>query len=73
MFGPGRNLHAYIARMTKLKAISDRFDTVYPSHGPIPISSNILNGLMIGVTKVLNNEIEGKKSNVVTFLLRCMM
>ncbi|MHB8065381.1 MAG: MBL fold metallo-hydrolase [Ruminiclostridium sp.] len=62
MFGPGRNIQAYIISMTKLAAISDRFDTVYPSHGPIPISSDILDGLIIGARRVLNNEIEGTKA-----------
>ena len=61
MFGPGRNIHAYIASMTKLYGISHQFDTVYPSHGSIPISSNILKGLIMGAKKVLNKEIEGKK------------
>ena len=36
-------------------------DTVYPSHGPIPISSDILDGLIIGAKRVLNREIEGMK------------
>ncbi len=62
MFGPGRNIQAYITSMTKLAAISGRFDTVYPSHGPIPISSDILDGLIIGARRVLNNEIEGTKA-----------
>lgn len=62
MFGQGRNIQAYIASMTKLAAISDLFDTVYPSHGPIPISSDILDGLIIGAKRILNNEIEGTKA-----------
>ena len=62
MFGPGRNIHAYIESMTKLAAISDRFDTVYASHGSIPISSCIVNELIIGAKRVLNSEIEGKKA-----------
>jgi hydroxyacylglutathione hydrolase len=62
MFGPGRNIKAYIASMIKLAVISNRFDTVYPSHGPIPISSDILDGLIIGAKRVLNREIEGMKA-----------
>lgn len=62
MFGPGRNMPAYIASMTKLVGISKRFDTVYPSHGAIPISSDLLEGLIEGAKQVLNNEIEGTKA-----------
>jgi glyoxylase-like metal-dependent hydrolase (beta-lactamase superfamily II) len=48
MFGPGRNLDAYIESMEKLYGIRDRFDTVYPSHGPFPVSADILGGLISG-------------------------
>lgn len=58
MFGPGRNIKAYIASMIKLDAISNRFDTVYPSHGPIPVSSDILGGLIIGAKRILNGEFQ---------------
>jgi glyoxylase-like metal-dependent hydrolase (beta-lactamase superfamily II) len=62
MFGPGRNLKAYIASMIKLAAISKQFDAVYPSHGPIPVSRDILDGLILGAKRVLNGEIEGVKA-----------
>jgi len=61
MFGPGRNIKAYIASMTKLAAITSRFDIVYPAHGPIPISSNIIDKLVVGAKRVLNRELEGIK------------
>lgn len=62
MFGPGRNIKAYIESMMKLDAMSNRFDIVYPSHGPIPVNSHILGGLIIGAKRILNREIEGMKA-----------
>jgi hydroxyacylglutathione hydrolase len=64
MFGQGRNIHAYIASMLKLAGIRDRFDTVYPSHGPIPVSSDILDGLIHGARRILSKEIEGTESPI---------
>jgi glyoxylase-like metal-dependent hydrolase (beta-lactamase superfamily II) len=61
MFGPGRNMQAYITSMTKLRTLSGRFDTVYPSHGPFPVRGDIIPALVAGAKKVLRGEVEGKK------------
>lgn len=62
MFGPGRNLQAYIASMQKLIAMKSRFDTVYSCHGPFPVGADVLDELLVGARKVLSGEIEGKET-----------
>lgn len=62
MFGTGRNIRAYLASMKKLAAIKDRFDTVYPSHGPIPLKSDILEGLIAGAAKILQGQVLGSQA-----------
>ncbi len=52
MFGNIRNIHAYIASMSKLKTLSGCFGTVYPSHGPFPLSAEIIGELLEGATRV---------------------
>jgi len=38
MFGPARNLTAYLASLEKLIKLQGAFDVIYPSHGTFPIS-----------------------------------
>jgi len=49
LFGPGRNLNAYQASLKKLQDVRCAFDTVLPSHGPLPIPSDILDDLEEGM------------------------
>jgi len=61
MFGEGRDIRAYIASMTKLSSLSEHFDLIYPSHGALPVKSDIIEKLIIGATKIMNKEVEGTK------------
>lgn len=62
MFGPGRNMNAYIESMIKLLTLSSQFDIVYAAHGPIPVKSDILVELINGARRILKGEIIGIKS-----------
>lgn len=62
MFGPGRNIEAYIVSMEKLYEMRERFDTVYPSHGPFPVEVGILSELINGANRVKKGEIEGTEA-----------
>ena len=62
MFGPGRNLPAYLASMEKLLQRNSEFDTVYPSHGPIPVDASIIPQLIAGGTDLLNQNLAGTAS-----------
>ena len=63
MFGPGRNINAYIHSMKKLSDINirGRFDTVYPSHGPFPVNADIMDALISGADDVRGGKISGTK------------
>ena len=61
MFNPGRDINAYIHSMKKLAIIRAEFDSVYPSHGPFPIGSDIIDELIVGAEQIRDGKIEGKK------------
>ena len=61
MFGPGRNLPAYIESMKKLDAMRGRYDLVYPSHGEVPVSAELLPALVEGAEKLMSGQLAGIK------------
>ena len=48
LFGPGRNLDAYILSLEKLEGLRGLFDTVLPSHGELPVPAGLLPALIRG-------------------------
>jgi len=61
MFGEHRSVPAYIASLKKLEAWITQFDVVYPSHGPFPVKSDIIPGLIAGAEKLLAGELEAEE------------
>ena len=59
MFGRFRNMEAYIPSMKKLQACADRFDSIYPSHGSIPVSPDLIPELIRCAGEVLAGRAEG--------------
>ena len=64
MFGVQREMHAYRASMQKLMGITDRFDVVYPSHGTLEVSPDLIGQLYEASSKVLEGQIEGRAGEV---------
>jgi len=58
MFGVQREMHAYILSLKKLEKYSDRFDTIYPSHGTFPVSPDLIPLLYENAGRVLAGEVE---------------
>ena len=56
MFGPMRNLPAYLHSMERLEDYMDAFDTVYPSHHDFPIPSSIIPTLRAAGERLLRGE-----------------
>ncbi len=57
MFGEGRDLPEYIKSLEKLASLRDSFGVIYPSHGPLPLETDILDDLIEGAKLLLNNEL----------------
>lgn len=58
MFGVQRELHAYIQSLKKLETFRDRFDTIYPSHGTIPVTPDLISKLHQSALSILAGEAE---------------
>lgn len=67
LFGPMRDIRAYVLGLKRLEKWSGRFDIIYPSHGSFPVSSSLINKLEDGALRVMRHEIEGNKVNVFGF------
>ena len=64
MFGEGRNLDAYIASIKRLIALSDRFDKIYPAHGPLPLGAAILDKVLTAAKKLRAGELRGEEPDI---------
>lgn len=60
MFGKMRSVHAYIHSLEKLSGMSESFDVIYPSHGPFPLGTNLIESLIAGAEKLLRGELEAQ-------------
>ena len=60
MFGKFRNMETYIPSMKKLLDYTGRFDSVYPSHGSIPVSPSLISELIRCAEAVRAGSAEGK-------------
>jgi len=59
MFGKFRNLRKFAPSMKKLMAYTDRFDTVYPSHGTFPVEPSLIPVLAEYAEAILAGNAEG--------------
>ena len=64
LFGPMREINAYISSLERLNSIKSRFDTIYPSHGTPELNPSFIDILLSGVRKVKNKEINYKQINL---------
>jgi len=59
MFGPQRNMTAYIASLNKLDKRTG-FDYIYPSHAKEKVSRDVIPQLIEGAEKIMSGEIKGE-------------
>jgi len=59
MFGRFRNLKEYVPSMKKLLKYTDRFDSIFPSHGSIPVGPDIIPKLIKDAEQILAGKAEG--------------
>ncbi len=60
MFGPQREMHAYVHCLDKAYAMKDQYSEIWPSHGTLPVSAEIIPVLKDGALKILSGELEAE-------------
>jgi glyoxylase-like metal-dependent hydrolase (beta-lactamase superfamily II) len=64
MFGPYRDLQAYIAGLEHLSAYKDAYDEIWPSHAELPLKQDVIEPLISGAEQILSGALEGRKETV---------
>lgn len=62
MFGPLREMRAYIGSLKRLEKMTSRFDNIWPSHGTLPVKPELIKSLYEGAEKVLAGEVKGEEA-----------
>ena len=62
LFGPQRELEAYLYSLKKIERLETRFDFVYPSHSQFPAAENTVKRLIAGVERILRGEVSSTPS-----------
>ena len=59
MFGPHRDMHAYIESLHKLEGRISGFDEIWPSHADIPVTTDTIRLLADGAEAILAGNVQG--------------
>ena len=57
MFGAGRNMPAFQCSLKRMMAMSDTFDTIWPSHSNYPLAPDIIPGILQGTQDLLDGKL----------------
>lgn len=60
MFGPHREIHAYVKGLERLKGSVGRFDEIYPSHGTLPVKPEMIDQLIVEANKIIAGDYEAQ-------------
>ena len=64
MFGPMRELHAYVRSLERLEAMAGEFDEIYPSHGSCPVGPELIPELIAAAKRIIAGELSGESISV---------
>ena len=64
MFGPFRDMKAYVRSLEHLSAWRGRFDEIWPSHGSLPVYPELIDRLHDGAQAILAGTVAGTPENV---------
>ena len=64
MFGVQREMHAYRQSMEKLMWMTELFDKVYPSHGTLEVSTDLIEELYDASGQLLEGKLEGRAADL---------
>lgn len=62
LFGSQREINAYKISLMRINEMKSEIDAIYPSHGQVPVSTDIIEELIKGTERIINNEIVPEKS-----------
>lgn len=57
MFGPGRDMRAYLTSLRKLQRRIGEFDAIWPAHGAFPVAPAQIAALALGAERVLARQV----------------
>ena len=60
MFGEGRDMRRYRDSLLKLQTLADRFDVIHPSHGTIPVGTDLIGKLIDGAEQIIAGTATGR-------------
>ena len=61
MFGAGRNMQAFQNSLKKMIAMEDAFDSIWPSHGSYPLTTDIIPGILKGAQDMVAGKLQGQE------------
>lgn len=64
MFGPHRDMKAYIESLERLEKRKNEFDEIWPSHADIPITTDTMKLLHDGAQDILDGRVTGSPEEV---------
>ena len=64
MFGPYRDMEAYVLGLTHLLEQEASFDCIYPSHAGMPVDKSLIPDLIRGARDVMDGKIAGIKKEM---------
>ena len=64
MFGPGRDMHAYVHSLRRLAQFSGEFDAVYPAHGTCPVTPALIPMLQDAAEQILAGAAVGESAEM---------
>jgi glyoxylase-like metal-dependent hydrolase (beta-lactamase superfamily II) len=59
MFGPYRDMEAYVLGLEHVWEFEAEYDSIYPSHAKMPVNKNIIPKLIEGAKAILAGNVEG--------------
>ncbi len=64
MFGEHRNMKDYIESLEDLSRHEGRFDMIYPSHGTLPVTPELIPQLIAGAKQILSGQAKGEETDL---------
>ena len=61
MFGAGRNIQAFQESLKKVIAMAEAVDTIWPSHGSYPLTTDIIPGILQGAQDLLEGKLPAQE------------